>query len=111
MSKRQLKADDESGFIRAWKDEIADLASNEDVRIVVTLRAPVQAEGLVIHCEAFKWDWLDSDVLYASFSQPYPSHTATRLHAALYRALVRLGVEIRDRRRVEAGEESPGPID
>lgn len=111
MSRRELKSDDEAGFIRAWKDEMFDLANEEHVRLEVTLRAPVREAGLVIYCEALKRDDFGYEQVYAHFSQPYPSHSANRLHAALYRALVRLGVEIRDRRRAEAQENSSAPVD
>lgn len=107
MSRRQLKTDDEEGFLRAWRDELFDVVEEEQVRIVFTLRAPLAHAGLVIRGEAFKRDANGDEQLYAAWDQPYPTHTANRLHAAIYRAMVRLGVEIRDRRRSEAAGDSP----
>lgn len=101
MSKRELRSDDEAGFIRAWKDELFDLAETHRVRLVFTLRAPVGQQGLVIRGEAYKTDGEGYESLYAEWDQPYPTHTANRLHAALYRAVIRLGVEVRDRERAE----------
>lgn len=101
MSKRELRSDDEAGFLRAFRDECFDIVAEEKVRLEFTLRLPIQAAGLVIHGEAFKRDAQGDEQLYATFSQPYPTHVANRLHAALYRAAIRLGVEVRDRRRAE----------
>lgn len=107
MSKRELRSDDEAGFLRAFKDEVFDLVAEHGVRVEFTLRLPVQAEGLVIHGEAHKRDAQGYEQLYAAFSQPYPTHVANRLHAALYRAAMRLSIEVRDRERAEAQDSSP----
>lgn len=109
MSRRELRTDDEAGFLRAFKDECFDLVETEQVRVEYTLRLPVGAQGLVIHGEAFKRDQEGFEQVYAAFDQPYPTHVANRLHAALYRAAIRLSVEVRDRRRSEAPGDEQAP--
>jgi len=109
MSKRELRSDDEAGFLRAFKDEAADICHEGGIRLVFTLRLPVGAPGLVIHGEAYKRDAEGVEQFYTSFSLPYPTHTANRLHAALYRCAIRLGVEIRDKERAEARGDVPAP--
>lgn len=110
MSKRQLRADDEEGFLRAFRDECFDVVLTHSVRLEFTLRLPVQSPGLVIHGEAFKRDENGDEQVYAAFSLPYPTHTANRLHSALYRAVIRLGVEVRDRERAESGGDTAIPV-
>lgn len=109
MSKRELRSDDEAGFLRAFRDEMFDLVETHKVRLEFTLRVPVGTPGIVIHGEAFKRDNEGYEQFYAAFDQPYPTHTANRLHAALYRAAIRLGVEIRDRQRAEESGDETAP--
>lgn len=102
MSKRQLKADDEEGFLRAYKDEVLDIASDHNVVIECRLLLPVTSGGLVIRMYALGELETGATVVMSTFDQPYPTHSATRLHAALYRAAVRLGIELREERRRRA---------
>jgi len=110
MSRRQLKTDDEEGFIRAFRDEVRDLASTYNVVMEFTLRVQVLRPGLVIHAEAFRMDGNGADQVYAVADQEYPSHSVARLHAALYRAAIKLGGAIRDRERAGAALDSPLPL-
>lgn len=107
MSRRQLKTDDEEGFLRAFRDEVLDLVADYGVRVEFTLRLPVYGVGLVIHGEAHKTDLAGDEQVYAAADQPYPTHSVARLHAALYRAAVKLGGAIRERGRLNGGEVSP----
>lgn len=104
MSRRQLRSDDEEGFLRAFRDEILDMSLYYSVRVVFSLRLPVDRSGLVIHGEAYKEDANGYEQVFAVADQPYPTHSASRLHAALYRAAIKLGAAIRDKIRSEPGE-------
>lgn len=102
MSKRQLKASDEEGFLRAYRDELLDVAHDHNCNISCSLVVPLQTGGLAIRMRAYVMDETDNEQVLATFDLPYPTHTAANLHSALYRAMVRLGIELRDRRRREA---------
>lgn len=102
MSRRQLRADDEEGFLRAYKDELLDVAHDHGCNISCSLVVPLMGTGVVIRLRAYRNGTGHPEECLATFDQPYPSHTATRLHAALYRAMVRLGIELRDKRRLAA---------
>jgi len=110
MSRRQLKTDDEEGFLRAFRDEVLDLAEVYQVTVEFTLRVQVLTRKLVIHGEAFKRDSEGQEQVYAAAEQEYPSHSVVRLHAALYRAAVKLGGAIRERERAGAALDSPLPF-
>lgn len=109
MSKRQLKADDEEGFLRAYRDELLDVAHDHNCQVSCSLVLPLQGHGLRIRMRAYQWGDDGREECLATFDQDYPSHTATRLHGALYRAMVRLGIELRDKRRREALGDEQAP--
>jgi len=111
MSRRQLKTDDEEGFLRAFRDEVMDLAKEYDVRLEFTLRVLVLNRKLCIHGEAYYLDPFGAEQLFAMAEQEYPSHSVARLHAALYRAAIKLGGAIRQEIRFRASEGSPAPSD
>lgn len=101
MSRRQLKAGDEEGFIMAWFDDIVESEALYGVQIeVVLLRARKRGE-ININCIAYKTPRKPSDEPYAISNTPYPSAAATTLYAALYRSAVRIGGEISNKRRDE----------
>lgn len=110
MSRRQLKTDDEEGFIRAFRDEVMDLVSDYKVRIEFHLAIPVTRGGVEIRGIAYRNNANDDEQWYAQANQPYPSHSCLRLHAALYRAAVKLGGAIRERRIIDETKDSP-PVD
>lgn len=109
MSKRQLKTDDEEGFLRAYRDELLDVAHDHNCQISCSLVLPLQGHGIRIRMRAYQLDQDGHEECLATFDQDYPSHTAQRLHAALYRAMVRLGIELRDQRRRAALGDEPAP--
>lgn len=102
MARRQLKTDDEEGFLRAYRDELFDVAQDHNCHISCSLVVPLHTNGLAIRMRAYDVDETGNEVCLATFDQPYPTHVANRLHAALYRAMIRLGIELRDARRREA---------
>lgn len=111
MSRRNLRADDEEGFLRAWRDEVLDLVATYPVRIEFLLCVPVRQPGMLIRVVAYHKDAQDAEQVYAVAEQPYPTHAATRLHAALYRAAIRIAGAIVERRRTDRGENSSAPAE
>src|SRR5690242_11968044 len=108
MSRNQLKAGDEQGFLRAYRDELLDVAHDHGCRVSCSLVIPLLGHGLIIRMRAYEEGPEGSEAWAVTFDQPYPTHSAGTLHAALYRAMVRLGIELRDKRRREAlGGEQP----
>lgn len=93
-SNRGLKSDDEAGFIRAYRDEVWDNEELYHVRIEFQLRIRRDRPGLTIYGIAYKADESGQEQVVATAEYPYPSHSATRLHAALYGAAVRLSAAI-----------------
>jgi hypothetical protein len=94
MSRRQLKTDDEAGFLIAVCDDLAESEALFGVQIeMVVLRTRVRGQ-LNINCYAYKTPRKPADEPYATSTTPYPSASALRLHAALYRAAIRIGGEL-----------------
>jgi len=94
MSRRQLKTDDEEGFLLAVCDDLNESEALFNVQIeMVVLRSRTRGQ-LHINCIAYKNPRKPGDEPYAISNTPYPSASATRLHAALYRAAIRIGGEL-----------------
>lgn len=109
MSKRQLRADDEEGFLRAYRDELLDVAHDHNCQISCSIVVPLRQPGLMIRLRAYQLDEHGREECLATFDLPYPTHTATRLYSALYRGMVRLGIELRDKRRQQATGDDQTP--
>lgn len=107
MSRRQLKTDDEDGFLHAFRDELLDNVEYYGVRIEVLLCVAVRRPGLLVRVIAYKKDAEGAEQVYAQVEHPYPSHAATRLHAALYRASVMIGGELSRVKREKGQQDSP----
>lgn len=104
MSRRMLKSDDEEGFIRAFRDEIADTEAMYHVHISCSLVRPVKGSGLDIIMEARRAHLETVGEPWARVVLPYPTHAANTLYAALYRAAIRIGGAIAEQRRLEMGD-------
>jgi hypothetical protein len=101
MARRQLKTDDEAGFLVAFCDELLDSEKIFGVQIeVVILRSRVRGQ-LNINCIAYKVPRKPSDEPYAISNTPYPRSSALRLHAGLYQAAIRIGGELSAKLRYE----------
>jgi hypothetical protein len=93
MSRRQLKTDDEAGFLLAVHDDLAETRQLFHVQIEMLL-IPASTRGhFHITCYAYAVPRKVGDQPIASSATPYPSAHAMRLHAALYRAAIRIGGE------------------
>lgn len=111
MSRRQLKSDDEEGFIRAYRDEIFDLEDYYEVRVQASIRIKRGGPGLVLWFEAERKDAEGQWQTYAQAEYAYPSHGSARLHAALYAAAIRISVEVSRRYEKETGMLHPAAAD
>jgi hypothetical protein len=93
MSRRQLKTDDEAGFLMAFCDDIRETELLYGVKIEVRL-VPGRTRGQVnIDCEAWKRHQDGGSERVAEFKGQYPTASAARLHAALYRAAIGIGAQ------------------
>jgi len=94
MSRRALKTDDEEGFLLAISDELAENRVMFNCHIELTL-VPTDKRGRFdIVAKAYKRPRVDDSPPYAIAIYQYPSTTANRLHAAFYRACIRIGGEL-----------------
>lgn len=109
MGRNQLKADDELGFLQAITDEWNDLEMEYRCLVTFSVLLHPKRGHLMWLLSAFSGPETDRPVLLGSYRGEYPNHSATRLHAAIYHALIRLGVDIRDRQRQGewSGERAP----
>lgn len=98
-SKRNLRSDDEAGFLLAFCDELADTEELFGVQVEVVVLRTARRGQLNINCFAYKTPRKPSDEPFAVSYTQYPTAAATRLHAALYRAAIRIGGEIANKRR------------
>lgn len=94
MSRRQLKTDDEWGFLLAFWDETQDLRSDFQVDVVWDVRCSSKRGVIVFHGRATGVEGgpLEGAVIHAQLEYPTPS--ALRLHAGLYNAAIRLAVAV-----------------
>jgi len=100
MSRRQLKTDDEEGFLRAFKDEILDAQADYQVRIDVRVEVRPERPGVTFHGEVYSVAPDATGELLMRVEQQYPTHSASRLHAALYRLAISVSVALgRDHER------------
>ncbi len=99
VSRRTLKTDDEEGFLRAYRDEILDTQAMYGVSIGVDIRVREGVQGITIHlrAEGVEGRPLYGHTVHARYQ--YPTSTATRLHAGLYQAAIRLNVAVQNEHR------------
>lgn len=103
MSRRQLKTDDEEGFLRAYKDEILDTQENYQVRIVMNVEVRYGRPGVTFVGSAYSLAEDATGLAVAEVEQQYPTHSASRLHAGLYRAAIALSVALSRRHEEQTG--------
>lgn len=94
MARRNLKSDDEAGFLMALHDDITESKALFNCQIEMEFMPASKRGEFHIICYAYKRPRKPGDAPYASTSTPYPSPHAARLHAALYRAAIRIGGEL-----------------
>lgn len=94
MARRQLKTDDEEGFLRAYKDEILDAQENYQVLIVMSIEVRAGRPGITLVGAAYSQAENATGLAIATVEQQYPTASASRLHAGLYRAAIGLSVAL-----------------
>ena len=94
MSRRQLRSDDEAGFLMAFCDDLreSELLFGVEIECVV-LRGRKRGE-LHINMIAYKTPRKPADEPFAITDTVYPTAGADRLHGGLYRAAIRIGGEL-----------------
>jgi hypothetical protein len=94
VSRRQLKTDDEWGFLLAFWDEVRDLERDYDAVVTWDIRLSSKRGVISIHGRATGSEEgpLKGAVIHAQLE--YPSASVARLHAALYSAGIRLSVGV-----------------
>jgi len=94
MSRRALKTDDEEGFLRAYKDEILDAQESYKVKIEVEIEVRPERPGVTFLGTAYSLNRETGPVAVAHAEVRYPTHSASRLHADLYRLAIALSVAL-----------------
>lgn len=91
MSRRQLKADDEEGFLMAVSDDI--LETQQLYRVVIKMEfKPTSLRGRFrIVASAWKDVGKPDERRVATWEGEYPTAQASTLYAALYRSAVGIG--------------------
>lgn len=109
MARRQLKTDDEAGFLMAFHDDIRETEQLFGVEVGVSVRL-TKTRGLIeIRASAWKADPVRGDRCVAVFETRYPTASANRLHAGLYRAAIGIGAACyRNGLREVESKDSPG---
>jgi len=91
MSRRQLKADDEQGFLVAVSDDIAETQQLYRVLVKIEIKPTSLRGRFRLVATAWKDVGKPEERCVASWEGEYPTAQAMRLHAALYRAAVGIG--------------------
>lgn len=106
MARRALKTDDEAGFLMAVYDDWCENELMFGVQIEMRLVRGKQRGTFDIVCDVYKSSDELGRQLLETTRTPYPSHSANRLHAGLYRAQIAAGGVLARRVRDRAGEGS-----
>jgi hypothetical protein len=91
MSRRNLKADDEEGFLKAVSDDVHETESLYRVKVKIEFKALSARGKFRIIATAWKGVGTLEERCVAEWNGEYPTLQAMRVHAALYRAVVGLG--------------------
>lgn len=94
MARRQLKTDDEEGFLIAYYYDLRETEILYNVRIETHIQLTSKQGELRINHFAYRKPRKPGDEPIGSSSTPYPTPAALKLHAALYRSAVRIGGEL-----------------
>lgn len=106
MSRRQLKANDEDGFIQAAWDDLAETAQMYHVELEIVVQPSVSRGNFEMVARAYKRPRTPVDAPWAEGRYPYPTHAANTLYAALYRVCIRIGAECASAHRRQYGYNS-----
>jgi hypothetical protein len=91
MARRQLRAEDEDGFLLAIHDDVRETEDLYRVKVKMEIKLTSQRGKLRILASAWKDVGKPEERAVATFEGEYPTAKATRLYAALYRAAIGIG--------------------
>jgi len=91
MARRQLKTDDEAGFLMAVYDDVRETEMLFRVKVKFEVKLTSKRGQLRIYASAWKGVGTPDERGVAAFECEYPTASAARLHAALYRAAIGIG--------------------
>lgn len=91
MSRRQLKSDDEAGFLLAVSDDIAETQQMYRVVIKVEIKFTERRGQFRMIASAWKDAGKPNERCVATWEGEYPTAQAARFHAALYRTAIGIG--------------------
>lgn len=91
MARRQLKTDDEEGFLRATYDDIRETEAMFNVKVKLEVKLTTKRGQMRLEATAWKGVGTPDERCVATFVCEYPTASASRLHAGLYRAAIGIG--------------------
>lgn len=91
MARRQLRADDEEGFLAATWDDVKETELLYGVKVKMEFKLSSVRGKLRLETTAWKDVGKPVERIVAEFTSEYPTASAARLHAALYRAAIGIG--------------------
>lgn len=91
MARRALKTDDEVGFLMAFCDDVSETEQLYGVKVKVELKRTTKRGCVRLIATAWKDVGKPTERAVASFESEYPTASASRLHAGLYRVAVGIG--------------------
>lgn len=91
MSRRALKTDDEAGFLLAIYDDVRETEALFRVKVKIELKMGARRGLLRIDATAWKDVGKPEERCVATFTCEYPTVSANRLYAGVYRAAIGIG--------------------
>lgn len=91
MSRRQLKTDDEAGFLLAIYDDVVETEALFSVKVKLELKRGYKRGLFRLHATAWKDVGTPDERCVATWEGEYPTAAANRLHAGFYRAAIGIG--------------------
>lgn len=91
MSRRQLKTDDEAGFLLAIYDDVSETESLFGVKVKLEFKRTNVRGHFQLHASAWKDVGKADERCVATWVGEYPTASANRLHAGFYRAAIGIG--------------------
>lgn len=91
MARRALKTDDELGFLAAVWDDARETELLYGVKVKFEVKLTPQRGKLRLYASAWKGVGGPEERCVADFTSEYPTASASRLHAALYRSAIGIG--------------------
>jgi len=91
MSRRALKTDDEVGFLMAVHDDVRETEIMYGVKVKFEVKLTSIRGKLRLYASAWKGVGTPDERCVATFESEYPTASAARLHAALYRSAIGIG--------------------